>query len=155
MPRCWARLRRPPALSAEIEPLIETLKTYPPERREQFIARLCGHAPAASKNTPATSTVSWDDIREMDAAGVKIGCHTQTHQILTAVPAQTARQEISESKHAIEAALNKRCGMFAYPNGNRSCAHAADADATRVSPPPSLLKEGRGFRAPIRLPFRE
>ena len=58
----------------------------------------------------------------MDAAGASFGCHTHTHQILTTVPEQAARQEIRKSKGAIEAALHKRCDLFAYPNGNSSTA---------------------------------
>jgi peptidoglycan/xylan/chitin deacetylase (PgdA/CDA1 family) len=113
-----------PVGGAEIELLIETLKTYSTERRERFIARLYElHAPVHGADAyNGDRTVSWEDIREMDAAGVRVGCHTNTHQILTTIPAQTARHEIRESKHAIEAALYKRCDLFAYPNGNTSAA---------------------------------
>jgi peptidoglycan/xylan/chitin deacetylase (PgdA/CDA1 family) len=114
----------PPVAASEIESLIETLKTYSTERRQRYIARLYElHASVSgTERYKGDRTVSWDDIREMDAAGVKFGCHTHTHQILTAVPAQTARQEIRESKDAIEAALYRRCDLFAYPNGNTSAA---------------------------------
>jgi peptidoglycan/xylan/chitin deacetylase (PgdA/CDA1 family) len=117
----------PPVAGAKIESLIETLKTYTTERRQQFIARLYElHAPANGGDAyNGDRTVSWDDIREMDAAGVRFGCHTHTHQILTTVPAQTACQEIQKSKAAIEAALHRRCDLFAYPNGNSSAATRA------------------------------
>ncbi len=107
-----------PVSSTEIEPLIERLKTYPPERRKQFIRELCGTSLAVCNGNDRT--ISWDDIRTMDAAGVRFGAHSDTHQILTAVPSETARREIRESRRAIEAALDKRCGTFAYPNGNYS-----------------------------------
>jgi peptidoglycan/xylan/chitin deacetylase (PgdA/CDA1 family) len=112
----------PPSSAVEIESLIETLKTYTPERREKFIARLYALHASNNSNDAHTGdeTVTWDDIREMDAAGVRFGCHTQTHQILTRVSAQTARQEIRDSKRAIEGALGKVCDLFAYPNGNSS-----------------------------------
>ena len=113
-----------PVSGAEIESLIENLKTYSTERRQQFIARLYTlHTPVDGRDTyQGDRTVSWDDIRAMDAAGVKFGCHTHTHQILTAVPAQTAREEVRESKRAIESALYRHCDLFAYPNGNTSAA---------------------------------
>jgi len=109
---------------AAIESLIETLKAYSTERREQFIAGLYEmHAPVSGRDEYAgNQTMSWDDIREMDAAGVRFGCHTHTHQILTTVPQQTARREIRESKLALEAVLHRRCDLFAYPNGNSSAA---------------------------------
>lgn len=105
------------ASPSEIERVIETLKTYTPVRREQFIAGL-GKAGVAPN--PADQLASWDEIREMDAAGVRIGCHTLTHQILAMVPVETARREIREAKRAIEDVLHKPCDMFAYPNGNHS-----------------------------------
>jgi peptidoglycan/xylan/chitin deacetylase (PgdA/CDA1 family) len=109
-----------PVSATEIEPLIERLKTYSPKRRAQFIRELCGTSSAVCNG--GDRTISWDDIRSMDAAGVRFGAHSDTHQILTAVPSETARREIRESRRAIEAALGKRCGMFAYPNGNYSSA---------------------------------
>jgi peptidoglycan/xylan/chitin deacetylase (PgdA/CDA1 family) len=118
----------PPVAKTEVESLIETLKTYTTERRQKYIGRLYElHAQANSKTTGEDTytgdrTVSWKDIREMDAAGASFGCHTHTHQILTTVPAQAARHEIRTSKAAIQAALHKRCDLFAYPNGNSSAA---------------------------------
>ncbi len=58
----------------------------------------------------------------MDAAGVRFGCHTQTHQILTAVPLQDARREIRDGQRALESVLHRPCRLFAYPNGNYSWA---------------------------------
>jgi len=114
----------PPAAPEEVEALIERLKTYTTESRQQFIARLYEmQAPLSGGDAHnSDQTVSWDDIRDMDAEGVKVGCHTHTHQILTTVPVQTARHEIRESKRAIEAVLFRRCDLFAYPNGNSSAA---------------------------------
>ncbi|HXM40872.1 MAG TPA: polysaccharide deacetylase family protein, partial [Bryobacteraceae bacterium] len=112
----------------EVESIIETLKTYTPERRQKHVASLYRqHAPASGMANGEDAydgdrTVSWDEIREMDAAGASFGCHTHTHQILTTVPEQAARQEICKSKGAIEAALRRRCDLFAYPNGNSSAA---------------------------------
>jgi len=112
----------PPVTGAEIESLIESLKSYTTTRRQQFIARLYAlHAPASGVGEHhADRTISWDDIREMDGAGVRFGCHTHTHQILTTVPAPAARQEIRKSRAALEGALYQRCDLFAYPNGNTS-----------------------------------
>jgi peptidoglycan/xylan/chitin deacetylase (PgdA/CDA1 family) len=112
----------PPRSSAEVESLIEKLKTYSTERRQQFIADLdAQRTPEPADDTyDGDRTITWDEIKQMDAAGVRFGCHTQTHQILTNVPTETARQEIRESKRAIEGMLRGNCALFAYPNGNTS-----------------------------------
>jgi hypothetical protein len=98
----------PPVPARKSSQLIELLKTYSGAPRQLIWPDALRHAPSDPPQRNAYNgdrTVSWDDIREMDAAGVRFGCHTHTHQILPNVPAQTARQEIRESKHAIEAAL--------------------------------------------------
>jgi peptidoglycan/xylan/chitin deacetylase (PgdA/CDA1 family) len=64
--------------------------------------------------------LSWDRIAALEAAGVGFGSHTQTHQILTTVPLGTAREEVRESKAALESNLKRCCDLFAYPNGDWS-----------------------------------
>jgi peptidoglycan/xylan/chitin deacetylase (PgdA/CDA1 family) len=114
----------PPISASEVESVIENLKVAGSEHRQQYIGRLHAlHAPADIRDAyDSDRTVSWDDIREMDMAGVSFGCHTHTHQILTTVSAQTAREEVRESKQAVEGVLHRRCDLFAYPNGNSSAA---------------------------------
>jgi len=115
-----ARLRSGsrPVPDDEIERSIEALKVQTPTRRREFMAGLGAvEAPACAK---ADRTASWDDILEMAAAGIRFGCHTHTHQILTTVSDNTARQEIRDGKRAIESELKVRCNLFAYPNGNTS-----------------------------------
>jgi peptidoglycan/xylan/chitin deacetylase (PgdA/CDA1 family) len=56
----------------------------------------------------------------MSRQGVRIGAHTQTHQILTKISQGEARQEVRLSKTAIESELGADCDTFAYPNGNWS-----------------------------------
>jgi peptidoglycan/xylan/chitin deacetylase (PgdA/CDA1 family) len=103
----------------EIERIIEALKTQNSARRGELITEL-GASLAPSSMNSDDRTLSWIEVLEMDAAGIGFGCHTHTHQILTAVPAGTARQEVREGKRAIEAVLHKPCERFAYPNGNCS-----------------------------------
>jgi peptidoglycan/xylan/chitin deacetylase (PgdA/CDA1 family) len=103
----------------EIETVIEDLKHHSQEERERWIERL-GGAGTAVEFRAGDSTLPWEEIIAMDRAGVRFGSHTQTHQILTTVPPDTARAEIRESKGAIERALGHPCDLFAYPNGDWS-----------------------------------
>lgn len=61
--------------------------------------------------------LSWEQVREMAAAGVEFGGHTVTHPILTRVPVGQADREIGESKAAIQTHVGTPVRHFAYPNG--------------------------------------
>jgi peptidoglycan/xylan/chitin deacetylase (PgdA/CDA1 family) len=117
------RAVRPAAENGEITALIERLKQCTPETRERYQVKLSKQARKLGMSVEPSSVdgmLSWPEITEMDRAGVTFGSHTQTGQILTTVPVDTARQEVLGSKAAIESALSKRCNVFAYPNGNWS-----------------------------------
>jgi peptidoglycan/xylan/chitin deacetylase (PgdA/CDA1 family) len=114
------RAARPVAREGEIEAAINRLKPCTSQGREEIMAALPGGASSQLGTDGPDKTLSWAQIAEMDRSGVIFGAHTQTHQVLTSVPESTARQEIRESKAAIEHALNKRCDLFAYPNGDHS-----------------------------------
>ena len=50
-------------------------------------------------------------------AGMQIGAHTVSHPILARLDDQAAHDEIALGKQALEALLDERVGLFAYPNG--------------------------------------
>jgi peptidoglycan/xylan/chitin deacetylase (PgdA/CDA1 family) len=92
------RATQPPVEDTQITAMIESLKKCAPEERERRLTRLSEQA--SEKGTSlelsnADGTLSWQEIVEMDQAGVKFGSHTQTHQILTTVPEGTARLRLS------------------------------------------------------------
>ena len=47
----------------------------------------------------------------------EIGSHTVTHPILSAMPIELQREEIAQSKSALEALLNRPVTNFAFPYG--------------------------------------
>ena len=57
----------------------------------------------------------------MDRMGFEMGSHTHTHADLGAVPLNTVRQELSESKRVLEDRLGHQVRWFAYPFGRREC----------------------------------
>lgn len=69
--------------------------------------------------------LTWDQVREMVAAGVDMGAHTQSHPILTRVSLEQARTEVHGSKARIEAEIDRPVTTFAYPNGQPSDFNAA------------------------------
>jgi peptidoglycan/xylan/chitin deacetylase (PgdA/CDA1 family) len=64
--------------------------------------------------------LTWDQVRQMVAAGVDMGAHTQSHPILTRINLEQARAEVAGSKARIEAEINQPVTAFAYPNGQPS-----------------------------------
>jgi peptidoglycan/xylan/chitin deacetylase (PgdA/CDA1 family) len=66
------------------------------------------------------TTLSWGQIRELDAARVEIGGHTVTHPQLDTLTRTSVREEVAGCKRRIEDALGHRVDAFAYPHGYSS-----------------------------------
>jgi peptidoglycan/xylan/chitin deacetylase (PgdA/CDA1 family) len=78
---------------------------------------------------PETAPMSWDQACEMSEAGMTIGAHTATHQILSAASTDEVWQELTTSRARIEAAIGKPCWCFSYPNGETADFRAEDVAA--------------------------
>ena len=63
------------------------------------------------------SYMSWDQIREWQAAGFGIGSQTQTHPHMHRIPIEANREEITISNERFLAELGMRPTLFAYPYG--------------------------------------
>lgn len=61
--------------------------------------------------------VSWEQVREMNAAGVQFGSHTATHPVLPAVPDPMIVDELTRSRDRLERELQQPCRWFCYPKG--------------------------------------
>jgi peptidoglycan/xylan/chitin deacetylase (PgdA/CDA1 family) len=72
------------------------------------------------------SMLSWEEIREMSRAGMRIGAHTLTHPNLPGLPPDAAEAEVAGSKTLIEERIKAPVEHFAYPNG-RGVSHFNDA----------------------------
>jgi peptidoglycan/xylan/chitin deacetylase (PgdA/CDA1 family) len=113
-----------------IEQAIEELKELPADERERRIRQITSapDGPGSSASVDRTSadrasvdrTMTWEQIAELHAGGVRFGSHTSTHEILTVVPTAQAEEEIGQSRGLIEQKLNAPCSLFSYPNGDCS-----------------------------------
>jgi peptidoglycan/xylan/chitin deacetylase (PgdA/CDA1 family) len=106
--------------AAEIESVIENLKLCSKPVREHAVAVLTESDPPTPNDPGIDSTLSWKQVKELERAGVSIGSHTVTHQLLTTVPLDEALTEIMDSKIELDSRLAKPCVLFSYPNGNYS-----------------------------------
>jgi peptidoglycan/xylan/chitin deacetylase (PgdA/CDA1 family) len=65
----------------------------------------------------STRILSWDELRELAAAGVDVGGHTVHHTVLSNIPASRASAEITGCVDEIALHLGSPPRHFAYPNG--------------------------------------
>ena len=96
---------------------------YPLLKKYQFTATLFVYTDFVQATSMA---MTWDQVREMKAAGFEIGSHSITHADLTlrkedeteqAFVARVTR-ELVESKKIIDRELNQNTVFFAYPYGS-------------------------------------
>ena len=96
-----------------IDRLLESLKYLPMDERLDKAMQL----ESMVGNRPAQLMMSEAQVRQLRDDGMQIGAHTVNHPILSRLDAAAAQREISQSKEQLEAILNERVGLFAYPNG--------------------------------------
>jgi peptidoglycan/xylan/chitin deacetylase (PgdA/CDA1 family) len=65
----------------------------------------------------SSDTLTWDELRELKNAGAAIAPHTHTHPILTRIPLESAREEVSLSRDLIRKELGEVIPVFALPDG--------------------------------------
>lgn len=70
------------------------------------------------QNDDWSATVTWEQVQETIGNGVTIGSHTVDHTRLGLVDQAHARDQLTRSKHAIEARTGQPCVMLCYPNGS-------------------------------------
>jgi peptidoglycan/xylan/chitin deacetylase (PgdA/CDA1 family) len=59
--------------------------------------------------------LTWSEVRELRKHGISFGSHTMTHPQLSTLDSASVKNEIVNSKHAIEDNLGEPVNGFAYP----------------------------------------
>lgn len=67
--------------------------------------------------TAPVEFLTWDDCRQLQAAGMIIGSHTLSHRSLIDLNLEKAFHELKDSKRQIENQLGRACKHFAAPRG--------------------------------------
>jgi peptidoglycan/xylan/chitin deacetylase (PgdA/CDA1 family) len=62
------------------------------------------------------------EIAEMRAGKIEFGSHTKTHAALTTVPPARAREELADSRAALERLLGEQVRVLCYPYGKQNAA---------------------------------
>ena len=120
--------------SASFYTVCERLKMVPNERRLEFLkdfAVLCG-VEVPPQPPPGRESLSWEEMRDLAAEGVEIGCHTYSHPILSRIsdPSELVR-EIGGAKELMEDRLKRKVDHFCYPNGQEVDISEAAVDCVR------------------------
>ncbi len=77
----------------------------------------------------STLFMTWDQAREMHNAGMDIGSHTRSHQILAHLSLDEQREELEGSRSILETELGAEVSVLAYPVGGLD---AYTRDTTRL-----------------------
>jgi len=96
------------------------LKRIPDELKQKLIPRIATALGVQLPDVPPVefAPITWEQAREMGAAGVQIASHSDTHSILTNVSDEQLRAELCESKTRIETMIDRDVDFFCYPNGS-------------------------------------
>jgi len=114
--------------------LKRTLKyEVPVEERTRIVDELFREQGGDERALCERLYLDWEEVRELDRAGIEIGAHTHSHDILARLePAQAAR-DIERSKQVLEHGLGHPVPSFAYPFGRRWDFNAATAEGVRAA----------------------
>lgn len=65
-----------------------------------------------------TAMVTWDQLRDMAARGMRIESHTASHPLLSTLSADETRRELTASREALETTLGTPVSYISLPNGD-------------------------------------
>ena len=99
-----------------IDSVIDKLKHYELQQREQVVAALKDVCPATKHER---IVMNWYEVQEMANSGlISFGAHTVSHTLLDQLTVENVRSEIEKSKEDIEKRVRNQINFFAFPNGN-------------------------------------
>lgn len=76
------------------------------------------HDEAAARSGLLDPILDWGELRELDAAGVRVESHGISHVPLARLSHAEARRELSVSKHRLEEGLGRPVRAFAFAKGS-------------------------------------
>ena len=111
--------RNPPLNAAEISATVESWKHRSEEERTAFLQALeeargiSGYSPEGG-NRLATAS----ELLTLERSGVRLGSHTDRHELLTMITPEKIRIELRRSMEGVQSITGESCRLFAYPNGD-------------------------------------
>jgi hypothetical protein len=87
--------------------------------------------PSAKARPADCRPMTWDQAREMEAAGLEFGSHGVHHRMLARLPQDEMEREIRASKATLDRELRHPAVLMSYPVGGDRAYNAAVIAATR------------------------
>jgi peptidoglycan/xylan/chitin deacetylase (PgdA/CDA1 family) len=82
---------------------------------------------------PEEPICDWDDLREIDRAGISVQSHSASHRRFSELDDASLYEELARPKAALEPALGKVVSAFAYPYGDSGSPAAAIGEKLAAS----------------------
>jgi peptidoglycan/xylan/chitin deacetylase (PgdA/CDA1 family) len=116
----YVEARKNPSSALDSRRANAELKRLPNEAKDRQLAAIAQHAGVTLPALPPADCgpITWDQAREMAAAGIEIGSHTVTHPILTQLDQGRLEYELQQSRRRLEHVLDNEVALFCYPNGD-------------------------------------
>ncbi|MBK6849857.1 MAG: polysaccharide deacetylase family protein [Proteobacteria bacterium] len=134
--------------------LSEHLKRLGSHEREAWLQELSDLLGVKDFSGLRDEMVTWDELREMDAAGFRAGAHTVSHPILSHCTEDELREELTTSKAQLERELGRAVDLFAYPNGRSDDFNAAVVAAVAAAGYRAACTTVFGANGPLEHPYR-
>lgn len=95
------------------------LKTVSPGRRARVLEELAqaSGVPDSADTAPENRPMTWAELREMSDAGMTVGSHTRSHEVLAQLEPAALAAELSRSRGDVEDRIGRPCSSVAYPFG--------------------------------------
>jgi hypothetical protein len=102
------------------------LRKQPTAKRREFCAELEARI-ALPQHELSGRMMTWEQVREMQEAGISFGAHTLTHPPVSRLTEDEVGPELLHSKQILEQRLGRPAPDFAYPFGQPAdCGNTAD-----------------------------
>jgi len=137
---------------ATVNGILRSIKHLDPTERQEVAKSIVARCDTV---LPHDLMLTNQELRQISLLGFDIGAHTHTHPILAKLDDDAARVEISRGRAWLENTLDRRVGLFAYPNGkygqdfdmrHRNMAQACGFDAA-FSTEPGVCTQDADFWA--------
>jgi peptidoglycan/xylan/chitin deacetylase (PgdA/CDA1 family) len=115
----WPLSLEPGARQATVRTLINLCASLPQEAQEMLLDSLADAADTRRHRPGGDFWMTWDQIRELRAAGMHIGGHSVSHPQLAALSTDDQYREITGCQARLEAELGEPMRYFSYPFGGK------------------------------------